>query len=197
MLKSSKKLSVEAGGGGDDGATSRTSQHPSQLETIAGFSLSSCFRRILHWISFVLDRSTTLLAWTTLSLTTMTSLTTRAHIQGLSIKQSNNTENLHFLFLERLVVPFLLNYRLTSTQTRCPVIQSFGAPYNLIRHHDVDDQWSLATELQWYCWRHLMQVHLEGVWVDRRRNSSCLDSAQLYLHNASTHHNFGEVFEKL
>ena len=43
----------------------------------------------------------------------------------------------------------------------------------------------------------LVQVHLEGVWVDRRRDSSCLDSAQLYLHHASAHHNFGEVFEKL
>ena len=43
----------------------------------------------------------------------------------------------------------------------------------------------------------LVQVHLEGVWVDRRRDSSCLDSAQLYLHNASTHYNFGEVWKLL
>ena len=84
-LKKSQKLIVKAGGGGDDRASSRSSQHPSQLETIAGFFLSFCFGSILHWISFVLDRSTTLLAWITLSLTTTTSLTTRAHIQGLSI----------------------------------------------------------------------------------------------------------------
>ena len=52
-----------------------------------------------------------------------------------------------------------------------------------LSYNDVDDN--------------LLKVHLEGVWVDRRRDSSCLDSAQLYLHNASTHHNFGDVFEKL
>ena len=52
-----------------------------------------------------------------------------------------------------------------------------------LSYNDVDDN--------------LVQVHLESVWVDRRRDSSCLDSAQLYLHHASTHHNFGEVFEKL